>query len=61
MIVIPDKYFCVFENAGMKRIYHEKEIIFMTEDAADSVYLIESGRVRVYIPGIEGKDTTLAV
>lgn len=61
MIIIPSEYFALFEKLGSTKTYLANELIFMSEDAADSIYLIESGRVRVYIPGLEGKETTLQI
>ncbi len=61
MVIIPEQYFPLLEKAGTKRIYRENEIIFMENDEAAEIYLIESGRVRVYMTSLEGRDATISI
>lgn len=50
--------FCYFEQAGMKKIYHPNDLIYMQEDNAEYLYLILKGRVRVYDIAASGKEIT---
>lgn len=44
---------------AIKKIYKKNEVIFREGEVADSIYLIKSGRVRVYKISDEGKELTL--
>lgn len=37
------------------------DIIFQKDDAGQSLFIVESGSVRIYMPGAQGTDLTLAV
>lgn len=60
-IKIPDELFYYFENVGTSKIYHKNEIIYMQEDIATNLYLIKSGRVRVYSISKDGNEITLEI
>ena len=43
------------------RRYRKGDIIFQREDDGQALFIVESGSVRVYFPGAQGSDLTLAV
>ncbi|MBP3276827.1 Crp/Fnr family transcriptional regulator [Kandleria sp.] len=61
MIRIPDQYFKDFMSIGSQRVYKSSETIFHQADEADGVYLILSGRVRVFFVSTDGKELTFEV
>ena len=61
MICIPKCYFEDFMSIGTKRIYRSNETIFQQADQADGIYLILSGRVRVFVVSEDGKELTFEV
>ena len=61
MIRIPDQYFKDFMSIGSQRVYKSSETIFHQADEADGVYLILSGRVRVFFVSADGKELTFEV
>ncbi|BBB90050.1 MAG TPA: Crp/Fnr family transcriptional regulator [Methylomusa anaerophila] len=44
---------------ALKRIYHKNEPVFSEGEEADAIYLIKTGRVRLYKISEEGKEFTL--
>ncbi len=44
-----------------RRRYRRGDIIFQKEDPARSMFIIEKGSVRIYVPSAQGVDLTLAV
>jgi CRP/FNR family transcriptional regulator/CRP/FNR family cyclic AMP-dependent transcriptional regulator len=44
-----------------RRKYTRGDIIFQKDDPGQSLFIIESGSVRIYMPGTQGADLTLAV
>ncbi|HWR44836.1 Crp/Fnr family transcriptional regulator [Sporomusa sp.] len=44
---------------AIKKIYKKNEFVFREGEAADSIYLIKSGRVRVFKTSEDGKELTL--
>ena len=46
-------------DLALKRTYHKNEIIFHEGTEADSIYLIKTGRVKLYKVSEEGKEFTL--
>lgn len=44
-----------------RRSYRRGDIIFQKDEPGHSLFIIESGSVRIYIPGTQGADLTLAV
>lgn len=61
MIRIPEKYFDIFCKIGVQKSYQKGEIIYLQNDSADYLYLILSGRVRVYTLSASGRETTLEI
>ncbi|MDD6423666.1 MAG: Crp/Fnr family transcriptional regulator [Intestinibaculum porci] len=61
MVIIDQKYYSLFESQGIVRHYAPHEAIFMEEDEARYTYLIEEGRVRVFMNSKDGKETTLEI
>ncbi|MDY5846660.1 MAG: Crp/Fnr family transcriptional regulator [Bariatricus sp.] len=61
MIKIPEKFFNIFCKIGTEKTYHKDESIYLQDDSADSLYLILSGRVRVYTLSSSGRETTLEI
>ena len=53
--------FKYFEKAGRKMNYHPHDIIYMQEDDSTSLYLIISGRVRVYHMTSSGEEVTYEI
>lgn len=50
------KLYHYFEEKGLTTFYHEKEIIYLQEEDAHSIYLIKAGRVRVFSLSPDGKE-----
>ena len=44
-----------------RRKYQRGDIIFQKDEPGQSLFIIESGSVRIYMPGTQGADLTLAV
>ena len=44
-----------------RRTYTRGDIIFQKDDPGQSLFIIEDGSVRIYVPGAQGMDLTLAV
>ncbi|MEO8456881.1 MAG: Crp/Fnr family transcriptional regulator [Chloroflexota bacterium] len=44
-----------------RRRFPRGDIIFQKDDPGQSLFIIESGTVRIYVPGTQGADLTLAV
>jgi len=44
-----------------RRKYSRGDIIFQKDDPGQSLFIIEAGSVRIYMPGTQGADLTLAV
>ena len=61
MIKIPEKYFDIFCTIGSQKTYQKGEFIYLQNDSADYLYLILSGRVRVYTLSSSGRETTLEI
>ena len=58
---INENLFHYFEKAGRKVIYHPQDIIYMQEDNANGLYLIVSGKVRVYLIDANGEEIVLEI
>lgn len=61
MVRIPEKYFDILCKIGVQKSYCKGEIIYLQNDSADFLYLILSGRVRVYTLSSSGRETTLEI
>ncbi|XCP83528.1 Crp/Fnr family transcriptional regulator [Roseburia hominis] len=61
MTKIPEKFFDLFCSIGIQKSYCKDEIIYFQNDSADFLYLVLSGRVRVYTLASSGKETTLEI
>jgi len=46
---------------AQRRSYKRGDIIFVKDDAGQSMFIVEDGAVRIYMPGAQGTDLTLAV
>jgi CRP/FNR family transcriptional regulator/CRP/FNR family cyclic AMP-dependent transcriptional regulator len=46
---------------SLKRRFKRGDIIFLKDDPGQSMFIVEDGAVRIYIPGSQGADLTLAV
>lgn len=46
---------------ALRRSYKRSDIIFLKDDPGQSMFIVEDGAVRIYIPGAQGADLTLAV
>ena len=60
-VTIPESMIPLFEQIGHRRIYMPLEAIFLQQDKADSIYIIKSGRVRVYAVYENGKEINFDV
>lgn len=60
-VTVPEKDFPLFEKNGMRKTYREGENIFSANDRADYVYLVVSGRIRVYAITANGGEITFEV
>lgn len=60
-IKIPDELYCYFEKVGQSVTYHKNDIIYMQDDHATNLYLIKSGRVRVFYVSKDGSEITLDI
>ncbi len=58
---INENLFHYFEQAGSKVTYHPHDIIYMQEDDANSLYLITTGRVRVFLMNENGEEVVLEI
>ncbi|MEX0683184.1 MAG: Crp/Fnr family transcriptional regulator [Dehalococcoidia bacterium] len=45
----------------LRRTYKRGDIIFLKDDPGHSMFIVEDGSVRIYVPGAQGADLTLAV
>jgi CRP/FNR family transcriptional regulator/CRP/FNR family cyclic AMP-dependent transcriptional regulator len=45
----------------VSRAYRRGEIIFFRGDPGETLYVVQEGRVKISLPGLEGTDITLAV
>lgn len=45
----------------LRRSYKRGDIIFQKDDPGESMFIVEDGGVRIYVPGTQGADLTLAV
>ena len=43
-----------------RRKYRRGDIIFVKDDPGESMFIVEDGAVRIYVPGTQGADLTLA-
>ncbi|MEW5920031.1 MAG: Crp/Fnr family transcriptional regulator [Bacillota bacterium] len=46
---------------AVKRVYHKNEFIFREGETADTIYMVKSGRVRLFKVSTSGKDITLGI
>lgn len=48
-------------GSAKRRRFDRGQAIFYKDDPGESLYIIEAGSVRIYLPGAQGSDLTLAV
>lgn len=60
-MIVDEKLFKYFEQVGTKIYYKAGDIVYMEEDDTQSLYLIVSGKVRVFKMTASGKEVTLEV
>lgn len=60
-IYVDEKYFPILAECGEVRTYPEGSSIFVQEEKADEVYIIESGRVRAGASTKDGRELTFEV
>ena len=59
---MPDQseaFFAALRPLGVVRAFDANRVVVMQGDAADSLYLIESGRVRVFLTDAQGREVLL--
>ena len=44
-----------------RRHFEKNDIVFQKDDPGQSLFIIETGQVRIYMPGVQGTDLTLTV
>ncbi|MCH7485322.1 MAG: cyclic nucleotide-binding domain-containing protein, partial [Chloroflexi bacterium] len=44
-----------------RRKYSRGDMIFVKDDPGESMFIVEDGSVRIYVPGTQGADLTLAM
>lgn len=44
-----------------RRKFGRSDIVFVKDDPGESMFIVEDGAVRIYVPGTQGADLTLAV
>ncbi len=60
-VIIEDSYLKGLLPCGTIRTYHEKETIYLQDYKADKIYVVISGRVRVYAVSPKGDEITFEV
>lgn len=60
-VYIDEKYFSLLEEAGDVRLYREGSHIFVQEEKAEEIYVVESGRVRAGTITEDGREITFEV
>ena len=57
-VIIPERLYSMFQTAGQMKKLPPKTNVFMQGDPAENLYLLVSGRVRVYTLSAEGEERT---
>lgn len=60
-VIIPDDLFPYFEICGTRKNYAPGEMIRPEAQNNERLYLVESGRVRVYCSNASGRELTLRI
>lgn len=60
-VYVHEKYFSLLEQAGEVRFYRAGSHIFMQEEKAEEIYIVESGRVRAVTITAAGKEITFEI
>lgn len=55
------KLYKIFKEVGKVEKFHANEIIFLQNDPAERFYLIQRGRVRVYLTSENGNELTIEI
>ena len=58
---LPREYYELFEKAGAKKKLSAGQMVFLQGDEISSVYLIVSGRIRMFYVGNNGKEITYRI
>ncbi len=61
MVRLDKKYFTVFEGVGRPLTLRAGAVLYMQGDRASSLYLIKSGRVRLFYMGEGGREITYRI
>jgi CRP/FNR family transcriptional regulator, cyclic AMP receptor protein len=57
----PKAFLTRIENGKMTRAYRNKQVVFSQGDAADAVFYIESGKVKLTVVSTRGKEAVIGV
>ena len=57
----PEAFFAKIENGKTTRAYRNKQVVFSQGDAADAVFYIQSGRVKLTVVSTRGKEAVIGV
>lgn len=60
-VIIPEDILPIFEEIGYRRFYAPNEAVFLQQDKAENIYIIKSGRVRVYAVYENGREINFDV
>ena len=61
MIRLSSKYYPLFEEAGTLFTLRAGTVLYMQDDQSSNLYLVKSGRVRMFYVGENGKETTYRI
>jgi len=56
-----DRDLAFLSTKMVKRHYRKDEIVFHKEDPGSTLYIIEQGRVRIYVLSVKGEEVVLAI
>ncbi len=59
--LIDEDYFDDLRRCGNVRLFHENEPVYLQQEKADHIYVIISGRVRIYAVSANGSEVNLEV
>jgi len=61
LAALPEQDLAWLSERMTRRSYARGDLIFQKDDPGNSLYIVEAGSVRIYVPGVQGADLTLAV
>jgi CRP/FNR family transcriptional regulator/CRP/FNR family cyclic AMP-dependent transcriptional regulator len=61
LAALPEGDLAALARSAVRRQFRRGELVFQKDDPGDCAYIIDEGAVRIYLPGLQGTDLTLAV